>query len=208
MVLNAQTGVCVSSVTLCFPLVGVVEDDRPSLRDGRFPSATRRGVLAALGTAAVAGCSVLVPRGAPYRIVGGVESTLFRGVRENTNQKVAETTPNGSSVVNSAPTDLEVRTFAYDTAVVDLSGDGGMELDSETVERIKQGYDDPYGVVVLTLYNDDPYNEVPKGYSHGYRVTFEQPRQVTPSDRVSATADTDRDVVAVDELLTVDTAGG
>jgi len=180
----------------------------PSVTGASRPSATRRGVLAALGTVAVAGCSEFVPRSAPYQIVGGVESTLIRGGRENTNQKVAETTPNDSSVVDAAPTDLEVRTFAYDTAVLDLSGDGGMDLDSETVERIKQGYDDPYGVVVLTLYNDDPYNEVPKGNSYGYRVTLEQLRQVTPGDRVSATVDTDREVVAVDELLSVDTAGG
>ncbi|MFC7228748.1 hypothetical protein N0B31_15160 [Salinirubellus salinus] len=157
-----------------------------------------------LGTTAVAGCSALVPRDAPYQIVGGVESTLVRGVRDGTNRKVAETTPTDSSVVDSAPTDLEVRTVAYDTAVVDLSGDGAMELDSETVERIQDGYDDPYGVVVLTLYNDDPHNEVPKGNSYGYRVTLGQLEQVTPGNRVAATVDTDRDVVTIDDLLAVD----
>ena len=58
----------------------------------------------------------------------------------------------------------------------------------------------------MTLYNDDPHNEVPNGNSYGYRVTLEQLRGVTPGDRVSATVDTDRDLVAVDELLTVDSA--
>jgi hypothetical protein len=164
--------------------------------------------LAVLATVAVAGCSELVPTDAPYQIVGGVESTLVRGVRDGTNRKVAETTPTDSSVVAAAPTDLEVRTVGYDTAVVDLSGDGEMELDSDTADRIRDGYDDPYGVVVLTLYNDDPHNEIPKGNSYGYRVTLEQLQQVTPGDRVSATVDTDRDIVAIDELLAVDSADG
>jgi hypothetical protein len=167
---------------------------------------TRRGFVAALGTVAVAGCSGLVPREPAYQIVGGVERTLIRGVRDGTNRKVAKATPTNSSVVDGAPTDLAVRTVAYDTAVVDLSGDGGIEADDETVERIEGGYEDPYGVVVLTLYNDDPHNEVPNGNSYGYRVTLEQLRGVTPGDRVSATVDTDRDLVAVDELLTVDSA--
>ena len=180
----------------------------PSVTNDSQPSATRRGVLATIGTVAVAGCSGLVPSDAPYQIVGGVESTLIRGVRDETNRKVAETAPTDSSVVDSAPTDLEVRTVAYDTAVVDLSGEGAMELDSETTERIEDGYDDPYGVVVLTLYNDDPDNEVPKGNSYGYRVTPEQLQQVTPGNRVTATVDTDRDIVAIDELLAVDGADG
>jgi len=180
----------------------------PSMPAGSRPSATRRGVLAALGTVAVAGCSELVPRDASYQIVGGVESTLIRGLRDGTNRKVAETTPTDSSVVDAAPTDLELRTVAYDTAVVDLAGDGEMGLDSATVERIEDGYDDPYGVVVLTLYNDDPSNEIPKGNSYGYRVTLGQLKQVTPGNRVSATVATDREVVAIDELVAVDSAGG
>ena len=180
----------------------------PSIPGDAYPSATRRGVLAALGTVAVAGCSGLVPRDAPYQIVGGVESTLIRGLRDGTNRKVAETTPTDSSVVDAAPTDLEVRTVAYDTAVVDLAGDGEMGLDSATVGRIEDGYDEPYGVIVLTLYNDDPSNEIPKGNSYGYRVSLGQLEQVTPGNRVSATVDTDREVVAVDELLAVDSAGG
>ena len=169
---------------------------------------TRRGVVAALGTVAIAGCSGLVPRDAPYQVVGGVERTLIRGVRDGTNRKVAEATPTNSSVVDAAPTDRAVRTVAYDTSVVDLSSDGGIELDPTTVDRIVDGYDDPYGVVVLTLYNDDPHNGVPKGNSYGYRVTLEQLGRVTPGDRVSASVDTNRDVVAIDEMLTVDTADG
>lgn len=149
-----------------------------------------------------------MPRDDPYQIVGGVEWTVIRGVRNRTNRKVAETQPLNSSVVDSAPTDLEVHTIAYDTAVVDLSGDGAMQLNDETVERIVDGYDDPYGVVVLTLYNDDPHSEIPKGNSFGYRVTLAQLDRVTPGDRVSATVDTDRDVTAIDELLTVDHADG
>jgi hypothetical protein len=85
---------------------------------------TRRGFVAALGTVAVAGCSGLVPREPAYQIVGGVERTLIRGVRDGTNRKVAKATPTNSSVVDGAPTDLAVRTVAYDTAVVDLSDDG------------------------------------------------------------------------------------
>ncbi|ELZ80226.1 hypothetical protein C453_19150 [Haloferax elongans ATCC BAA-1513] len=175
-----------------------------SVTNNSHLSATRRGVLAALGTVSVAGCSELVARDTPYQIVGGVESTLIRGIRDGTNRKVAETTPTNSSVVDSAPTELGLRTVAYDTAVVDLSGDGRMGLDSETTERIRDGYDDPYGVIVLTLYNDDSHNEVPKGNSYGYRTTLEQLGQVAPGNRVSATVDTDRDVIAIDELLSVD----
>lgn len=177
----------------------------PSTDDSRS-STTRRGVLATLGTVAVAGCSELVSPDEPYQIVGGVEQTLIRGVRDETNRKVAETTPTDSSVVDSPPTDLEVQTVAYDTSVVDLSGNGEMGLDAEIVDRIRDGYEDPYGVVVLTLYNDDPYNEVPKGNSYGYRVTLEQLQQVTPGNRVSATVDTDQEIVAIDELLSVDGA--
>jgi hypothetical protein len=168
---------------------------------------TRRGVVAALATVTVAGCSGLISRDARYQIVGGVERTLIRGTRDGTNRKVAEATPTSSSVVDAAPTDLEVRTVAYDTAVVDLAGAGGIETDDETVARIADGYDDPYGVVVLTLYNDDPHNEVPKGNSYGYRVTLNQLDRVMPGDRISATVDTDREVVAIEELLTIDAAG-
>ena len=170
-------------------------------------SATRRGFLAGLGTVAVAGCSGLGRRDAPYQIVGGVESTLIRGIRDGTDKKVAETRPTDSSVVDSAPTDLDVQTIAYDTAVVDLASDGEMALNNTIRDRITEGYDDPYAVMVVTLYNDDPHNEIPKGNSFGYRAAFEQLRQVTPGDRVSATVDTERDIVAIDELLTVDTAG-
>ena len=176
---------------------------------GRFrPSATRRGVLAALGTVAVGGCSGLESRARPYQIVGGVESTLIRGVRDGTEQKVAEASSTDSSVVDSAPTDLDVQTVAYDTTVVDLSGEGDIVLTTTTIDRIANGYDNPYGIVVITLYNEDPHNDIPKGNSYGYRVTLEQLQQVTPGDRVSATVDTDRDIVAIDELLTVDTRDG
>ncbi len=175
------------------------------MTNGRRHVATRRGFLAALGTVAVAGCSELAPRDARYQLVGGVERTLIRGHRDGTNRKVAETRPTNSSVVDSAPTDVELRTVAYDTAVVDLSGEGDMALDATTVESIEDGYDNPYGVVVLTLYNDDPYNETPTGNSYGYRVSLSQLRRVTPGDRVTATVDTDRDIVAIDEVLTVNT---
>lgn len=171
---------------------------------------TRRAFLAACGaatTAATAGCTA-ADFGAPaYQIVGGVEWKNVRGLRNNTLEKVASNDPVDGPVVDSAPMDLELRTIAYDDSVVDLSGEGPLVLSTDTRETLRSGYEDPYGVVVLTLYNRDPHNEIPKGNSYGYRTDLEQFNRVDPGDRVSATVDRDEDTVAIEELLTVDRAG-
>jgi len=167
---------------------------------------TRRSFLATCGLAATGGCVALGDDRPAYQIVGGVEWKVLRGTRENTVEKIATNNPVDGPVVDDAPVDLELRTIAYDDAVVDLSGTGSLVLSSSTIDRLVSGYEDPYGVVVLTLYNEDPYNEIPKGNSYGYRVGFEQFNDVDPGDRVSATVDRDHENVAIEELLTVDRA--
>lgn len=97
-----------------------------------------------------------------------------------------------------------MRTTAYDDTVVDLSGSGPLILSEATIDRLERAYTDPYAVVVLTVYNDDPYNDIPNGNSFGYRATFDQCNRVNPGDRISVTIDRDRDVPALGELLTVD----
>ena len=169
---------------------------------------TRRAFLAACGAAtaaATAGCTAADFRSPEYQIVGGVEWKNIRGLRENTLEKVAENAPVNGPVVDSAPMDLELRTIMYDDSVVDLSGEGPLVLSTDTRETLRSGYEDPYGVVVLTLYNRDPHNEIPQGNSYGYHTSLEQFNRVDPGDRVSATVE--RDPVAFDELLTVDRAG-
>jgi len=170
---------------------------------------TRRAFLAACGVAATAtaGCTA-TDFGAPaYQIVGGVEWKHVRGLRDDTIEKVAQNDPVDGPVVDSAPIDLELRTTAYDDSVVDLSGEGPLVLSGDTRETLRSGYEDPYGVVVLTLYNRDPHNEIPQGNSFGYRTDLEEFNRVDPGDRVSATVQRNEDLVAVDELLTVDRAG-
>jgi len=170
---------------------------------------TRRAFLAACGAATVvgtAGCTA-ADFGAPaYQIVGGVEWKNVRGFRENTPEKIAQNDPVNGPVVDSAPVDLELQTVMYDDSVVDLSGEGPLVLSADTREALRSGYEEPHGVVVLTLYNRDPHNEIPKGNSYGYRTTLEQFNRVNPGDRVSATVERG-DRVAFEDLLTVDRAG-
>jgi len=109
-------------------------------------------------------------------------------------------------VVNSAPIETELQTVAYDETVINLSGDGPLRLNSTAIERLEAGYESPYGVVVLTLYNDDPINDIPNGNSYGYRVTLDMLNQVHPGDRISATVNSDRDVAAIEQILSVDRA--
>jgi len=167
---------------------------------------TRRAFLASCSLAAAGGCTALGTDGPDYQIVGGVEWKSLHGTRDDTVEQIAENTPVNGPVVDAAPVDLELRTVAYDTAVVDLSGPGPLALSESTLDRLEDGYEDPFAVVVLTLYNQDPHNEVPKGNSFGYRTSFEAFNEVDPGDRISATVDRDREVVAIAELLTVDRA--
>lgn len=144
--------------------------------------------------------------GPAYQIVGRVEWKTLRGLRDNTLENVADSSPVNGAVVDSAPMDLELWTISYDDAIVDLSGEGPLVLSAATRERLRSGYEDPYGVVVLTLYNRDPHNKIPKGNSYDYHINLEQFNRVDPGDRVPTTVDRDGRV-AVKELLTVDRAG-
>lgn len=152
----------------------------------------------------IAGCATLGGRQSPYQLVGGVERTVLHGTRDETIEKIAETRPVDSPVVDSAPTELRLQTIAYDDEVVDLSGTGPLVMDDTTLEKIHESYNNPYGVLVLTLYNDDPFNDIPKGNSYGYRVTLDQLTQAHPGDRVTATIDSEHEGVAIDQLLAVD----
>ena len=135
-----------------------------------------------------------------------MEWKTIRGTRDNTIEKIAQNDPIDRPVGDGAPRDLAVRTTAYDDTVVDLSGRGPLILSEATIDRIEGAYTDPYTVVVLTVYNDDPYNDIPNGNSFGYRATFDQFNRVNPGNRISATINPDRDVPALGDLLTVDRA--
>lgn len=163
-------------------------------------------IAAAAGFSSLAGCATLGSEHPAYQLVAGVERTVLRGTRDETIRKIAETRPVNVSVVDSAPTNLRLQTIAYDDEVVDLSGPGALVLDETTIEQINEGYENPYGVLVLTLYNDDPYNDIPTGNSYGYRVTLDQFNQAKPGDRVTVVVDTDRDIVAIDRILSVETS--
>jgi hypothetical protein len=143
-----------------------------------------------------------------YQLVGGVEWKTLRGTRENTVEKIAENSPVDPPVVDAAPVDVALQTVAYDDSVVDLSGPGPLVVNDSTLAEIRGAYGEPYGVVVLTLYNRDPYNDVPARNSLGYRVGFEQFNRLDPGDRISATVDRDRDVPALEAVLTVDSSSG
>jgi len=167
---------------------------------------TRRAFLTTCGLTATAGCLGRGGPTTPYQLVAGVEWKTIRGTRDNTNTKIAQNDPIDGPVGDGAPRDMAVQTTAYDDTIVDLSGSGPLTLSETTIDRLEKAYTDPYAVVVLTVYNDDPYNEIPNGNSFGYRATFDQCNQVNPGDRISTTIDRDRDVPALDELLTVDRA--
>jgi hypothetical protein len=165
---------------------------------------TRRVFLTTCGLTVTAGCLGRGGRSTPYQLVAGVEWKTIRGTRDNTIEKIAQNDPIDGPVGDGAPRDLAVRTTAYDDTVVDLSGRGPLILSEATIDRIEGAYTDPYAVVVLTVYNDDPYNDIPNGNSFGYRATFDQFNRVNPGNRISATINRDRDVPALGDLLTVD----
>jgi hypothetical protein len=169
---------------------------------------SRRAFLAACGAAVASGCVARGPETPRYQLVAGVEWKTLRGTRGNTVEKIAENRPVDPPVVDAAPVDLGLRTVGYDETVVDLSGPGPLALNTSTREAIRSGYGDPYAVVVLTLYNRDPYNGVPKGNSTGYRVGFDGFDRLDPGDRLSATIDRERDLPAIETVLTVDSASG
>jgi len=166
---------------------------------------TRRGFLAASTATVVAsaGCLGLGEETPSYQLVGGVKWKVLRGTRDNTIEKVATNHPDPGQapVVDQAPVDLDLQTVASDTSVLDLSGPGALVLSSDQIERIESGYDDPYGVLVLTVYNEDPHNGVPIGNSNGYRATLEQFNEVDPGDRVTITVSESADVPTVESIV-------
>lgn len=165
---------------------------------------TRRAFLTACGIAATAGCAARSRTTPQYQLVAGVEWKTIRGTRDNSVTKIAQNRPTSGPVGETAPREVDLRTTSYDDAVGDLAGNGSLVLTDRLIERINTAYADPYAVIVLTVYNEDPYNDIPIGNSHGYRATFEQFNRIDPGNRIAVTLDRDSDVPAINELLTVD----
>lgn len=171
---------------------------------------SRRGFLAASTATVVgtAGCLGLGSDSTTYQLVGGVEWKVLRGTRDTTIEKIATNRPDsgGAPVVDQAPIDLDLQTIASDTSVLDLSGTGPLVLSSDQLEQIESGYDDPYGVLVLTVYNEDPHNDVPIGNSNGYHATLDQFNEVDPGDRVTVSVSESADVPTIESIVDVTSA--
>ena len=60
--------------------------------------------------------------------------------------------------------------------------------------------------MILTVYNEDPINDVPLENSHGYRTTLTQFNQIIPGDRVIMTLAKEDDGAEVDRIIQVERA--
>ena len=168
---------------------------------------SRRQYLAACSTvvAATAGCTAFTQDSQIYQLVGGVEWKLLRGLRSGRLEKIATNQPeSGGTVQHAAPVDMKLRTVSHDEAVIDLAGTGPLKLSSAQIKQIKKSYDEPYGAVVLTVYNKDPINDVPLGNSHGYKTTLTQFNQIIPGDRVTMTLAKEDDSAEADKIVHVE----